>query len=182
MPKNIVYFDLETQRSAGDVGGWANKAKMGMSVGVTYSTARGEYVIYSENMVDALVKELMTADLVVGFNVLSFDYEVLMAYTPMDLAYNTRTLDMLNDVATVVGSKLGLDTLAKASLGVGKTAEGMDAVRWWRDGKYLAVAEYCCYDVKATRLVHEYGLRHRQLHYFDRNQHRQSFEIEWSVQ
>jgi hypothetical protein len=34
----IVYFDLETQRSFGDVGGSAHKDKMGMSVGVTYST------------------------------------------------------------------------------------------------------------------------------------------------
>ena len=36
--KNIVYFDLETQKSAEEVGGWGNISKMGMSVGVTYST------------------------------------------------------------------------------------------------------------------------------------------------
>ena len=38
MAKNIVYFDLETQKSADEVGGWGNISKMGMSVGVTYST------------------------------------------------------------------------------------------------------------------------------------------------
>ena len=41
--KNIVYFDLETQRSFGDVGGFSNKGKMGISIAVTYSTARGTY-------------------------------------------------------------------------------------------------------------------------------------------
>ena len=46
---NIVYFDLETQRTANDAGGWDKKRDMGMSVGVTYSTALGEYRIYSEN-------------------------------------------------------------------------------------------------------------------------------------
>ena len=52
--KNIVYFDLETQKSAQDVGGWGNKDKMGLSVGVTYSTARAGYQVYSEEQVEAL--------------------------------------------------------------------------------------------------------------------------------
>ena len=43
MNKNIVYFDLETQKSADEVGGWNNIRDMRMSVGVTYSTARSEY-------------------------------------------------------------------------------------------------------------------------------------------
>ncbi len=39
MPRDIVYFDLETQRTANDAGGWGRKRDMGMSIGVTYSTA-----------------------------------------------------------------------------------------------------------------------------------------------
>jgi len=73
---NIVYFDLETQKSAEEVGGWGNISKMGMSIGVTYSTARGEYTIYGEQQVDQLLTELQRAELVVGFNNLRFDYEV----------------------------------------------------------------------------------------------------------
>ena len=64
--KNIVYFDLETQKTAGDVGGWSFKDKMLMSVGVTYSTQRASYHIYSERDVEALIQELQRADLVVG--------------------------------------------------------------------------------------------------------------------
>ena len=66
--KNIVYFDLETQRSFGDVGGFAHKDKMQVSVGVTYSTARGTYEIYAENEMEKLGEELVRADLVVGWN------------------------------------------------------------------------------------------------------------------
>jgi DEAD/DEAH box helicase domain-containing protein len=51
MSRNIVYFDLETQRTANDAGGWDKKRDMGMSVGVTYSTASGQYQIYSEKRV-----------------------------------------------------------------------------------------------------------------------------------
>ena len=46
--QDFVYFDLETQRTAADVGGWQNKGDMRMSVGVTYSSATGKYVVYSE--------------------------------------------------------------------------------------------------------------------------------------
>jgi DEAD/DEAH box helicase domain-containing protein len=48
MPTNYVYFDLETKRTANDVGGWDRKGDMGISVGVTYSSATGEYTIFSE--------------------------------------------------------------------------------------------------------------------------------------
>ena len=42
---DVVYFDLETQRTANDAGGWDRKRDMGMSVGVTYSTKLGAYRI-----------------------------------------------------------------------------------------------------------------------------------------
>ena len=78
---NIVYFDLETQKSAAEVGGWDHIRDMKMSVGVTYSTARKTYEIYGEDRVNELIDELMRADLVVGFNHIRFDYEVLHGYT-----------------------------------------------------------------------------------------------------
>ena len=75
--RDIVYFDLETRHSAAEVGGWHNTAEMRLSVGVTYSTASGKYTIYSEEMVDYLIRQLSQADLVVGYNHEHFDYGVL---------------------------------------------------------------------------------------------------------
>lgn len=180
MLRNIVYFDLETQRTANDAGGWDKKRDMGMSVGVTYSTALGEYRIYTEKRVDELVDQLVKADLVVGFNVINFDYEVLMGYTVLDLPHQCRTLDMLVDLEAKLGHRLSLDSVATASLGVGKTADGLDAIRWWREGKLKEIAEYCCYDVKCTKLVHEYGVAHKKLLFSDRFQKKRSVPVEWS--
>ena len=64
--RNIVYFDLETQLTANDVGGWSKKADMKVSIGVTYSTASGKYEIFSEQRVPELIETLSKADLVVG--------------------------------------------------------------------------------------------------------------------
>ena len=131
---------------------------MGMSVGVTYSTRLGEYRIYPEKRVQELIDQLLRADLVVGFNVINFDYEVLMGYTVQDLPHLCRTLDLLVEIEKTLGHRLGLDAVASASLGVGKTGDGLDAIRWWREGKLLEIAEYCCFDVKCTKLVHEFGV------------------------
>ncbi len=176
--KNIVYFDLETQRSAEEVGGWDHISRMGMSVGVTYSTARGDYRIYAEKQVDDLVRELQRADLVVGFNNLRFDYEVLHGYTPLDLR-QLPTLDMLVVLQEKLQHRLSLDSIATATFGVEKTAEGLQAIQWFKEGKLLEIAEYCCYDVKLTKLVHEFGAQNKQLHYMNRFGKKLSVSVSW---
>lgn len=118
--RDIVYFDLETQRSFGDVGGYSNKVQMGVSVGVAYSTRTEEYHIFGESEMDALIGMLQRADLVVGYNHIDFDYAVLQKYTILDLTDATINLDMLNTVEEVLGHRLKLDALASACLGTGK--------------------------------------------------------------
>src|SRR6266567_4532410 len=176
--KNIVYFDLETQKSADEVGGWDKIGQMRMSVGVTYSTKRGDYRIYDEKQVNGLIRELQRADLVVGFNNLRFDYEVLHGYTALDLR-QLPTLDMLVVLQNQLQHRLSLDSIATATFGVEKTAEGMQAIEWFKQGKLLEIAEYCCYDVKITRLVHEFGVQNRQLHYHNRFGKKLSVPVSW---
>jgi RNase_H superfamily len=176
--KNIVYFDLETQKSAEEVGGWDKISRMGMSVGVTFGTGAGEYRIYGENQVDALIKDLQRADLIVGFNNLRFDYEVLHGYTAFDLR-QLPTLDMLVKLQEQLQHRLSLDSIATATFGVEKTAEGMQAIEWFKEGKLLEIAEYCCYDVKITKLVHEYGVQHRRLQYLNRFGKKLSVPVNW---
>ena len=176
--KNTVYFDLETQKSADEVGGWDHISRMGMSVAVTYNTTRSEYKIYGEQQVDDLSKELQRADLVVGFNQLRFDYEVLHGYTALDLR-QLPSLDMMVDLQTKLQHRLSLDSIATATFGVEKTAEGMQAIRWFKEGRLIEIAEYCCYDVKLTRLVHQYGAENRQLFYHNRFGKKLSVGVAW---
>jgi DEAD/DEAH box helicase domain-containing protein len=176
--KNTVYFDLETQKSADEVGGWDRISEMRMSVGVTYNAGRGDYRIYDEKQVNELIKELQRAELVVGFNNLRFDYEVLHGYTAFDLR-QIPTLDMLVELQKVLQHRLSLDVIATATLGVEKTSEGMKAIRWFKEGKLLEIAEYCCYDVKITRLIHEYGVANRQVFYRNKFGHRLAVPVSW---
>ncbi len=179
MPKNFVYFDLETMRSAGDVGGWEHKDKMGMSIGVTYSTADGSYRIYAEKDTDELIRDLSRADCVVGYNHVEFDYTVLQGYSMWDVASQMHSLDLLLDLEKHLGHRIKLEDVATASLGTGKTADGIDAIRWWREGKIMQIAEYCCFDVKVTKMVHEFGVEHGYVRYRDRFGRDATVEVQW---
>lgn len=158
-----------------------------MSVGVTYSTETGKYHIYGEDQVEALVDQLIKADLVVGYNHVQFDYPVLQGYTIYDLPSQTVNCDMMLDLEEVLGHRLKLDSVAKASLqGGGKTADGLDALKWWQLYKktgelehLMNIAEYCCYDVKVTKDVHEYGLANGIVKYDDRSGNVQEVATPW---
>ena len=124
------------------------------------------------------IQGVFRADLVVGFNNLGFDYEVLHYYTILDLR-QLPTLDILVEVRKTLPHRLGLDSIAHATMGVEKTSEGMQAIRWYKEGKLVEIAEYCCYDVKITRLVHQYGTAHKQLFYTNKFGARMAVPVNW---
>ena len=176
--KNIVYFDLETQKSAQDVGGWGNKDKMGLSVGVTYSTARAGYQVYGESQVEALIDELQRADLVVGFNHIRFDYRVLEGYSIFDFS-QVPSLDMLIEVDKSLGRKVKLDDIAQATFGCQKSADGMQALKWFKKGMFAEIAEYCLFDVKITKLVYEYGAHHGHVLITNNFGDKRKIKVDW---
>ena len=145
---------------------------------MTFSSAENKYEIFPESRADDLINRLRRADLVVGYNVVRFDYEVLMGYNVLFRPEQLQTLDLLVDIEKSAGHRLKLEDVAQGTLGIGKTAEGLDAIRWWREGKVMEIAEYCCFDVKVTRLVHEHAIRHGELHYIDRFSRKQTLKVE----
>jgi len=176
---NIVYFDLETQKSADEVGGWHNIRDMRMSIGVTYSTRRGEYKIYGERDVNALIEELRRADLVVGFNNQRFDYAVLQGHNDFFDQEQVPTLDLMVDLQNKLQHRLSLDSVAHATFGVEKTSEGLQAIRWFREGRMLDIAEYCCFDVKLTKMVHEYGRGQGQIYFTNKFGKKIAVPVSW---
>jgi DEAD/DEAH box helicase domain-containing protein len=181
MSKDLVYFDLETRRTANDVGGWGNKHQMGISIAVTYSTRLEQYLIYEQEESAALIEQLVRADCVIGFNHVGFDYEVLMGQTVLDFRDQVRSFDLLQDLEKRLGHRIKLEDAAAATLGAGKTADGLQALSWWQQGRLLEIAEYCAYDVRATKCLHEYGVQHGHIKYHDRRGAVQTVPVQWEV-
>ena len=147
---HVIYFDVETQRSAQEVGGWNYVERLGLALAVTYDTRDNNYRIYDEASVANLVEALHAADLVVGFNHLNFDYKVLSAYTETDLQ-SLPNFDMHAQLWEDERLRVGLNKLGQHTLGSGKTADGLDSIRWWRLGQTDKVAKYCKQDVALTK-------------------------------
>ena len=175
---DIVAFDLETQRTADEVGGWHNIRAMGLAAAVTYHAAEDAYREYVEQDADRLVVALRQADLVVGYNLLRFDYEVLRAYTDDPLA-DLPTVDMLVDLYKVLGWRPKLDDVASATLNETKSADGLQAVRWFREGKLDQVVAYCRKDVEVTWGVYEFGHRNGYVQYRDRRWRVHKVPVRW---
>ncbi|RJP75117.1 MAG: DEAD/DEAH box helicase [Candidatus Zixiibacteriota bacterium] len=147
--KTVLAFDLETQRSAEEVGGWGNSHLMGVSVAVTQDLHTGEFTVYREEQVDDLIEALFAADLVVGFNHKGFDYAVLSGYSGKDFS-RVKSFDFIDWIRQASGGRCGLDALGKANLGHGKTASGLDALRFFREGRWEELSAYCRSDVELT--------------------------------
>ncbi len=168
--ERIIYFDLETQKSAEEVGGWDNKRLMRVSVAVVYDSLEGRHKAFTEDGTGELIQELLSADLVIGFNVKHFDWEVLKAYSDVDFS-RIKTLDLLEEVFRVLGRRLSLDHLARATLKESKIADGLQAIEWFREGNIEKLTEYCKHDVDLTRRLHEFGKQEGYLlfeHYQER--------------
>lgn len=155
-------FDLETQLSALEAGGWHRADLMKMSCAVVYDSANDEFTEYRESDIQGLLDHLAGLEMVVGFNVKRFDYKVLSGYSGMDF-WKLPTLDLLEDLHRQLGYRLSLDHLARVTLGMSKSADGLQALKWWREGKILEIIEYCRHDVEITRELFLFGCRNGYL-------------------
>ncbi len=145
---------------------------------VAYRPAYASYSVYFEQDVGRLVGLLCEADLVVGFGVRSFDYRVLERYAGPSV-HGLPTLDILEDVARRLGRRAGLHHLATATLGRGKSADGWQAVRWWRAGQVGRVVEYCRMDVELTWELYRFGCENGYVRYWDRDGRLSQVAVDW---
>jgi DEAD/DEAH box helicase domain-containing protein len=176
--RRTLFFDLETQRSAEEVGGWGNIDRMGLALAVVYDPAKPAYTTYHEKDVDRLLLDLVMADLVVGFNIDRFDLTVLSAYTEWNLS-RIRTLDMLAEIHRRLGFRLSLAHLSEVNLGESKGGDGLQSLAWWKEGRIDLIEQYCKKDVDLTRRIYELGRERGYLLYRDHSDRTVRVPVEW---
>ena len=156
-PGRFGVLDVETRYSAAEVGGWHKAERMGVSVAVLYDSGSDEFLTYTQEEIPLLAERLHRLDLVVGFNILRFDYAVLGPHAPAVQWRRFPTLDMLAAVYERLSYRVSLDNLAGATLGVNKSADGLQALAWWKEGAVDKIATYCRQDVIVTRDLYLFG-------------------------
>lgn len=175
---SLLVFDLETQYLADEVGGWSRIRDLRLAVGVTYSPTEDLYRVYTEAEVQRLIADLCAATRVVGYNLYRFDYEVLRAYTDQRLD-RLPTVDLLVELESVLGWRPKLDYVAAATLGTRKGGDGLDAVRWFREGQLDRVIAYCKQDVEVTWNLYDFGRQHGYVQVWDRHWRALRVPVRW---
>lgn len=158
-----ITFDIETE---GDFRGNGDFSNLEVTVVGIHDSETGEYSSFLKNELHKLWPLLERADLLVGYNSEHFDTPILNRYYAGDLT-KIKSVDLLKEVKNVLGRRLKLDNLARATLGRGKSGDGLEAGKWWKAGETEKVRAYCVDDVRLTRELYDYAKKHRALKYTD---------------
>lgn len=150
-----IVFDLETQNIFQDVGS-NDPTALDISVATVYDSISDIYTTVSIDELDQLWPIIEKADALVGYNSNHFDIPLLNKYYPGDLT-QIKSIDVLEDIKKSLGRRVRLDDIAKATVGAKKNADGLQAVRWWREGKIADIKKYCEQDVRVTNDVFNYA-------------------------
>ena len=174
-----IVLDLETQKIFEEVGG-RNPAELGVSVVGTYFYENDAYVCFEEARISELEQKLSTAERIIGFNIRRFDFPVLQPYLKrIDLA-RMEILDILDDLEKTLGHRVSLQSVASATLGVGKSGSGLDAIHYYRSGEIEKLKKYCLDDVRLTKEIYEFGKKNGFVHYLSKDgTNRLSAKVTW---
>lgn len=163
---NKVVIDIETKKAFSDVGGRHKMHELGISFVGLYSFSQDKYFGFFEKDFPVLEKILAKdKPVIIGYNTLGFDNPILDYYLKGIEIKKMPQLDIMKEVYDVLGFRLKLDSLAQATLGEGKSADGLQAIQFYRSGRYKELAQYCLQDVKITKEIYEYGARQDKVLY-----------------
>jgi len=162
-----VVLDIETQNSFQEVGEY-NPALLKISLIGCYFYDTDTYESFLEADLPKLWPRLEAATRIIGYNTLGFDIPVMAKYYAGDLL-KIPQLDIMKELATELGFRVKLDSVAEATLGHGKSGNGLQAIEWWKNGEIDKIREYCLVDVKVTKEVYEFGKKNNQVFVTNKN-------------
>ncbi|MBF05515.1 hypothetical protein CL644_02300 [bacterium] len=160
-----IVFDIETSNQFSDVGS-GDPTALDISVVCIHDSKTNKYLSFFQEDFSDLWKYIEKADMLIGYNSDHFDIPLLNKYYPGDLTH-IKSLDLLKEIHDSLGRRLKLDAVAEATLGKNKSGNGLQAIKWWRDGERQKVIDYCIQDVKVTKDIYDYALKNGKVQYKD---------------
>ncbi|MGH7141145.1 MAG: ribonuclease H-like domain-containing protein [Minisyncoccia bacterium] len=165
-----ITFDIET---IGEFKAGSNDPTvLDLALVAIHDSETGQFMSFLQEDLPKLWPILERADMLIGYNSDHFDIPILNKYYSGDLS-TIKSLDLLKEIKNALGRRLKLDSVAEATLGRKKIGSGLDSIKWWKEGQVEKVREYCIEDVRITREIYDYALKHGSLKYKDWNDARE---------
>lgn len=152
-----VFFDLETTRTFEEVDN--DLTKLGFSIAVVRENKVD--TVYKEHQSAELIQRLKAAQLIVGYNHVFFDFEVLKGFGLRETEaweLTKKSFDVMQELKDITGERISLDHVSRYNLpgAPGKKAPGLQCIVWYKQGKLDKIEEVCVDDVH--RLAGVFGL------------------------
>jgi hypothetical protein len=155
----ILTFDLEIEKPVSSApGGWeaARNGECGISV-ICVSDSETGYYFYDKNDLDEAVDHLNSGDLLVSWNGIAFDAQVIFGCTGRYLM--SAHYDLLAETYKSLKERrkgYKLDQVARATLGIGKRGNGEFATALVAKKRWGRLFTYCAGDVHCTRALYNH--------------------------
>src|SRR3989344_4685767 len=111
----VVTFDIETANWMSDIGS-SDPADLTIALVCIHDSETDTYSSYLEPELPQMWNILERTDVLVGYNSNHFDIPLLNKYYPGDLT-RIKSLDIMQEIYSVVGRRLKLDAIAEGTLG-----------------------------------------------------------------
>lgn len=169
-----IVLDLETKYTFKE---FSDPKKLQVSVACIYDFKDNQNKSFLENELNDLFRIIENSSLVIGFNINTFDMQVLQGYYPGKIT-QFKTFDLLDDIKKNLGRRLSLNDLVSATLGKKKSGHGLHAIELYKQGKFEDLKKYCFDDVILTKELFDYGAENGEVHYLDYTGKR-SIRVNW---
>ena len=184
-----LIFDVETKKLFSDIT-TDDPGELGVSVvsvyrrrmSAAYEEIEGEMKSFWEKDFSSMWPWFLEADRIIGFNSLKFDVPALRPYAPIVFS-SLKHFDIMELVRQKTGRRIGLNALAKETLGNEKTDVGTNAVLYWAKGDPVSLRKlqtYCEADVALTRDLYDFGRKNNKLTYMDKWNNIVTIDIDFS--
>jgi len=174
MKKFPVVLDLETQYTFRE---FSDPKKLEVTVAVLYDYKNNSLSSYFKKDLNKLFSILESASYIIGYNINSFDMQVLQAYYPGDVIH-FKTFDILDDIKKILGRRLALNDVVYATLGKKKSGHGLQAIELYKEGKLEELKSYCMDDVRLTCELFDYGVKNNKIFYLNENG-KTEIKVDW---
>ena len=202
--KTIAFFDIETKQLFKDiVPEWEDltssekkqffprileEIEMAIAGVLTFDNNVDfpKYDYYTETDIEQLKKKLIEYDIIIGHNLLQFDYLVVEKYLTANFIKNleVKTIDTFALLYKRTEEYIGLNDLGKLNLGMTKTEDTLIIPKLWKEGRTSEVKEYLRRDLDLTAGIFCYVLKNGQLIYphkeFGKFIQNRTIKIDWT--
>jgi len=175
MKRFPVVFDLETKHTFRE---FSEPEKLGVTVLSLFDYNSGKESVYTEKELSRAFRIFENASYLVGYNINGFDLPVLRPYYAGDISHFP-TLDILEDIRVKIGHRISLNDVASTTLNKKKSGHGLQAIDFYKEGKWDELKKYCLDDTLITKELFDFGLKFKEIHYMTPTG-RSVVRVDWS--